>query len=338
MREEPKPHTLTNAASSRLSRDQAMIQMRYVAILVVVTFVAATTISQLTFAEPDGSKELPKGVAAKVGKYTVTSDDILKRIYDVESPMTSKDKHLQHAYSYLMELNLLRCEADTLGIKVKEQDRKDATKQQLDAIKKRVAREYNNAMPWDKWLEQQGYTEKSFYDYIYERSEPIVLKQRVVLYFELTQPSVTYSEIRLGNYNALLKIKEKLDAGDDFDKTALLNSVTGTAGVKVAYKEQGLPRTVEKTLFETLKPTEYSEILSVADKDYRIVMLKSRSKGSNKSYSDLKDKVLELSEKNGDVDADRFARWVAVIYNTGRYPVKYRFPGEKTKSASTSPE
>ncbi|MCK6440001.1 MAG: hypothetical protein L6Q71_07345, partial [Planctomycetes bacterium] len=154
-------------------------------------------------------------------------------------------------------------------------------------------------------------------------------------YFKLTTESVTYSDVRLVRYEDALKIKEKLDAGEDFDRLALLNSVDRRQGVRVAFRHQGLPKQVEEMLFDTLEPKKYSGIITAGEGDYRIVMLKSRFKGESKTYQELKETIEKTFHEGGIRTPETFEQWVAVMYNTGKYAVRFRFPGETTKSTST---
>jgi hypothetical protein len=117
--------------------------------------------------------------------------------------------------------------------------------------------------------------------------------------------------------------------GEEFFTTALFNSPRGTIEEE-AFDGQPLLDTIRKVVFETLKVGEYSEVIEVGKDDYRIFYLKRKSPPSAETYDKLRKELDDLP----DITARQFERWIQVQLATGRYPVRWRYPGQSEAEAT----
>src|SRR5690606_8396158 len=62
------------------------------------------------------TESLPKNVVARVGERLIDAESVLARINEYEKTQDLLHQHLRQAYTYLINLELLRAEAERLGV------------------------------------------------------------------------------------------------------------------------------------------------------------------------------------------------------------------------------
>lgn len=302
-------------------------------------------------ASNSSSPELPEGVVIKTGTYSVRAEEVLARIQEIESLLDPKDRHLQHAYEYLINLSLLRSEADQLGIKISDDERHALTDKRIEELKQQLKENHGGLLSWENFLQSKGLTEEGLRKTIYSSSRQILLRRHVIHYFEMTHTMANYSQIKLTTYKDATEALANIDAArekgekgqsektlwEEFQRLALLTSVDHSI-MKKAFRYQGLAPGIEELLFETLEPGEYSDVIQVAPHDYRIVMLKDRTLPSTLSYQELQPQIAETIAQAGEVSDERLQRWAAVMQNSQKHHVIYQIPGEPLQTTGFQPK
>lgn len=308
------------------------------------------------------SEKLPPGVVARVNDRTITAEDIIARLNEVEKANTGKGQFIRPAYSYLMYLEILRAEAQRLGVTTTEEERRELTKQQVDAAKAELHRRHAGQVPWERFVLEMGHTPESFETYVYDRTEQVLLKRRLIWHWEYTCPGVGYLQFISRTEAGAIKVRDemvvKLEAirqriaarpapppgdptprslmwppGTEFANIELKEEFWAIAQIKSeskrdivhdAWADAPLIEPVHTLLFETLKPGEISEVVRVNDDMYVVVFLDRKSPGSKEPFANLK----EMLDTRPDPNENQYERWIRAVLRGSRYQVEYRIPGE----------
>lgn len=308
------------------------------------------------------TEKLPPGVVARVNDFTISAEDILARLNEVEKANTGKGQFIRPAYSYLMYLEVLRAEAKRLGVTTTEEERRELTRQQVDAAKAELHRRHAGQVPWERFVKEMGHTPESFEAYVYDRTEQVLLKRRLIWHWEYSCPGVGYLQFISRSEAGATKVRDemvvKLEAvrkriaarpapppgeptprslmwppGTEFANVELKEEFWAIAQIKSESKrdivhdswlDAPLVEPVHTMLYETLKPGEISEVVRINDDMYVVVFLDRKSPGSKEPFANLK----EMLDARTDPNESQYQRWVMAVLRGSRYHLEYRIPGE----------
>ncbi|MCA8940255.1 MAG: hypothetical protein KDB07_10615, partial [Planctomycetes bacterium] len=193
---------------------------------------------------------------------------------------------------------------------------------------------------WENYLKQRGLTHEELYEQIYEKAELIVLRRRLVHYWEMTTTGAQILSIRCESKTVADRILSAIDdeilKGKEvkatFNKHAVLNTSHNESPLQYAFIESPIPDALHKAIFTDLSVGKYSSVLKINDNDYRIVYLDTKHVREARPFKDLQKLIDEEPAIDND---DRYRRWVNAVYKSGRYRVQFRFPGRDTITTAT---
>lgn len=315
------------------------------------------------------STKLPVGIVARVSETTITAEQVLERLNEVEKTLSQGEQRLRRAYSYLMYLEILRAEAKRLGVTVSEDERRAIVKQQIEAAQEELRKRHAGSVPWERYVAELGFTPASFEAMVFERSEQILLKRRLVWMWEYACPSVGYLQFIARSETAATKVLEEIEtkldlarkriaargpgAGDPAGGDPPAKSVLWPEGTTFAHNE------LKDTFWNVaqLKSESRSNIVNDAWKDAPLVepvhsLLFDKLKSGESSgvikvndemwvvvFLDRKSpgttkpysELKEMLDQRPDPSEIQYERWIRAVLRSARYDVEYRIPGEPVR-------
>lgn len=325
---------------------------------------------QSSNAQP-ATETLPRGVVARVGNRLIEAESVLARINEYERTQDIAHQHLRQAYTYLINLELLRAEAERLNIVVTPEERKEVADAQIEAAKQALRSRHAGQVTWETFLQGMNMTPKEFEEHVLERAEQILLKRRLIWYWEWSTPSVGFTQIVLRNMIEATTVHQKAVARIEEAKI-LARAGGGKSDPAPAggddpvrlFEPEGREE-ADKAVREALWELAYLETRSRSEmtpelwdgmplrEDVREIVFKKLKVGElsdpvrlndetvaiyfiNSRSPGAKQSYLELKDRLDampDPTEKQYERWIQAVLHSSRHKVEFRIPGEKPAAA-----